>query len=91
MCDCKKTEGFSEKLREANALTQSTGELYVVFVLKPLKAVFVCKEADLNDEMGICCYFTPDGTEVLYTPKSNNISVVDAEIVTPTAKQPSKK
>ena len=66
-CNCKKTQGFLDKLRIAQAKTKETGDTYVVFIMEAVKQMFVCKEDDLTDDMGICCYFLPDGTEVAYT------------------------
>ena len=66
MCDCKKIEGFSQSLSKANFLTAQTGETYVVYVHKAVNLTFVRKESDLSDDLGICCYFLPDGTEVEY-------------------------
>lgn len=66
MCDCKKIEGFQQSLSKANFLTAQTGEIYVVYFHKAVNLTFVRKESDLNDDLGICCYFLPDGTEVEY-------------------------
>lgn len=79
MCNCKKTNGFKEKINEATILQNQTNEVHAVFVLNGV--VFCCKESELSDELGICCYFLIDGTEVVYTKKSiNEIEVIDAEI-----------
>jgi hypothetical protein len=64
-CNCKNTEGFKQKLKEAKNKTDQTGEVHVVFVLN--KVIFVCKETDLSDDLGIYCYFLADGTEKPYT------------------------
>jgi hypothetical protein len=72
MCNCKNTNGFNQKLAEAKALTAETGQTHVVYAKEVPgqgKFVFMRKESDLNDALGICCYFLPDGTEVVYTPK----------------------
>lgn len=63
-CNCRNTEGFKQKLKEAQNLTAQTGEVHVVFVLN--KVIFVCKETDLSDNLGIYCYFLADGTELPY-------------------------
>src|ERR1700712_4178385 len=65
-CACEKTQGFKQKLSLAKEKTQSTGKIHVIFVMKAVGQVFVCKESELTDELGICCYFLPDGTEVEY-------------------------
>ncbi len=70
-CNCKETNGFKEKLVEAKRLTAETGEVHVVYVLDVPnngKHVFLRKESNLNDDLGICCYFLTDGTEVEYVP-----------------------
>jgi len=64
-CNCKNTEGFKQKLKEAQNKTTQTGEVHVVFVLN--KVIFVCKETDLSDDLGIYCYFLADGKEKPYT------------------------
>lgn len=69
MCNCKDTNGFKQKLAEAKKLTDETGEVHVVYVHKATQTVFMRKETSLNDELKICCYFLPDGTEVEYTPE----------------------
>ena len=70
MCDCNKTLGFKEKLAEAKALTAETRQNHVVYVHKATASVFMRKESDLTDALGICCYYLPDGTEVVYVPKA---------------------
>lgn len=75
-CGCENTQGFKQKLSLAKERTNTTGEIHVVFVMKAVGQVFVCKETDLTDEMGICCYFLPDGTEVHYKVKKE-LSEVD--------------
>jgi hypothetical protein len=75
-CNCKETNGFKEKLAEAKRLTTETGETHVIYVLNVPnngKHVFLRKESDLNDSLGICCYFLPGGTEVEYTPRNVEI------------------
>lgn len=70
MCDCKKTDGFKQKLAEAKKLTEETGETHVVYTKEVPgqgKHIFLRKETDLNDELGVCCYYLSDGTEVEYT------------------------
>lgn len=72
MCNCKNTDGFKLKLAEAKALTVETGQIHVVYALEIPgngKHVFMRKESELNNSLGICCYFLPDGTEVIYVPK----------------------
>jgi hypothetical protein len=71
-CNCKETNGFKEKLAEAKRLTAETGELHVIYALdvpRQGKHVFLRKESQLNNNLGICCYFLPDGTEVEYIPR----------------------
>lgn len=91
-CNCQKTPGFKEQLRIAKTMTERTGETYVVYVHKATKSVFMRTESSLTDELGICCYFLPDGTEVLYTPKATEtiqaeeVEVVQPEVVTKTKK-----
>lgn len=92
MCDCKKTDGFKQKLVEAKTLTEQTGETHVVYskeVPGQGKFAFMRKQSELSDALGICCYYLPDGTEVEFTtvetkkPKANkpkkgkNIEVVE--------------
>lgn len=89
MCTCIKTDGFQNKLKLAKLRTNATGVTHVVFVLKALKQVFVCKEEDLTDDLGICCYYLYDGTEIPYVKKEvaeaviepNEIDVIDETIV----------
>jgi UDP-N-acetyl-D-mannosaminuronic acid transferase (WecB/TagA/CpsF family) len=72
MCNCKNTDGFKLKLAEAKALTVETGQTHVVYALEIPgngKHVFMRKESELNNSLGICCYFLPDGIEVVYTPR----------------------
>jgi hypothetical protein len=71
MCKCKDTQGFNDKLKVAQLIEKETGETQVVFVLNEI--VFVCRLNDLHDELGICCYFLSDGTEVIYQPKALQI------------------
>ena len=92
MCNCKETNGFKEKLAEAQRLTAETGEVHVVFAKQVVghgKFSFMRKETDLTDELGICCYYLPDGTEKEFTP-TNSIEVVDAEVVVSKPKKQSK-
>ena len=70
MCNCKETTGFKQQQAEAKRLTELTGGQHVVYHMKAVGLNFVGKETDLNDELGICCYYLPDGTEKLYTPSS---------------------
>ena len=79
MCDCRKKEGFKQKLNEAKKLTEETGVQHVVFYMETVNKLFVGAENAINDDYGICCYFMPDGTEIQYVPNGNNIDVVDAE------------
>lgn len=82
MCNCKNKTGFKEKLEEIIKLNKETGLVHVVFTVSEL--VFCCKESDLKDEFGMCCYFLADGTEVEYQKKSiNKIIIKDAKIETP--------
>lgn len=74
-CNCRKTQGFNDKLKIAQTETRRTGDTYVVFVMEAVKQIFVCKEDDLTDDMGIYCYFLPDGTEVAYTQASTLIVI----------------
>jgi len=69
MCNCTQTEGFQQSLSKAKSLTDKTGETHVVYVHKAVGRSFVRKESELNDELNICCYFLPNGKEVVYTPK----------------------
>ncbi len=69
MCNCKETNGFAERLAEAKRLTEETKEVHVVYVHKKVNLPFMRKEKDLTDALGICCYFLPDGTEIIYTKK----------------------
>ena len=69
-CTCENTIGFKEKLAEAKKLTEETGQTHVVYVHKAVGQVFMRKEKDLHNNLGICCYFLPDGTEVIYVPKT---------------------
>ncbi|WDF45251.1 hypothetical protein PQ459_10105 [Chryseobacterium sp. KACC 21268] len=75
MCNCKNKVGFKQKLKEAEKLTKETGDLHVVYVHKATDTIFVRKETDLNDDLKICCYFTPDGKEVLYVQKTDKEKV----------------
>ena len=72
MCKCQETAGFKQQMSTAKRKETETGEAHAVFVLtNPItqeKHVFECKESDLNDAMGICCYFTTDEVEHVYTP-----------------------
>jgi hypothetical protein len=85
MCNCKNTTGFQQKITEANQKNISTGLIYVVFVIKNTSQgdlVFMAKESDLNDELGICCYFLANGKEVDYVKKNiNQIPVNNAQIL----------
>jgi hypothetical protein len=99
-CNCKKTQGFNDKLRLAQAETKRTGETHVVFIMEAVKQIFVCKEDDLTDDMGVCCYFLPDGTEVAYTTDkvTEIIEEIKArkraktiEVIDPIIEQPTKK
>lgn len=82
MCNCKNTNGFKEKIKEATQLQNQTNEIHVVFVLNGI--VFCCKESELSDELGICCYFLIDESEINYIKKSiNEIEVIDAKIIFP--------
>lgn len=65
-CNCKNADGFRQKLGEAKKNTKRDGVTWVVFVVNEI--VFICKETELKDDFGMCCYFTPDGNEVEYTP-----------------------
>ena len=99
-CNCRKTQGFNDKLKIAQAKTKQTGDVHVVFIMEAVKQIFVCKEDDLKDNMGVCCYFLPDGTEVAYTQestkeiiakikskrKAKTIDVIEPIIETPTEK-----
>lgn len=99
-CNCRKTQGFNDKLKIAQQETKRTGEVYVVFIMEAVKQIFVCKEDDLTDDMGVYCYFLPDGTEVAYTSAktaeiiaiikdkktAKAIEVVEPIIETPTEK-----
>jgi len=99
-CNCRKTQGFNDKLKIAQAETKRTGQTHVVFIMEAVKQIFVCKEDDLTDDMGVYCYFLPDGTEVAYTQastqaiiakiqskkKAKNIEVIEPIIETPTKK-----
>lgn len=99
-CNCRKTQGFNDKLKIAQAETKRTGQIHVVFILEAVKGIFVCKEDDLQDDFGIYCYFLPDGTEVAYTQASTKeiiakiqskkraktIDVIEPIIETPTEK-----
>ncbi len=92
MCNCINTNGFKEKLHEATLLTVETGETHVVYAKEVPdhgKHVFLTKESLLTDDLGICCYYLPDGTEKEYTP-TNSIEVVDAEVVVSKPKKQSK-
>ncbi len=89
MCNCKTTPGFNEKLREAAGKTKTTGEIHVVYVYKKSGTIFIRKESELNDEMGICCYFLSDGTEVIYQKK--NPETIPEENQKADAKPRSKK
>ena len=81
MCNCKNKTGFKEKLEEIIKLNKETGLVHVVFTVGEF--VFCCKESDLKDEFGMCCYFLANGDEVEYQKKSiNNIIVKDAKIET---------
>jgi hypothetical protein len=80
MCNCAKTPGFKEKLALAKKQTEKTGETHVVYVHKASNTVFMRKQSDLNDSLGICCYFLPDGTEVEY--KSTPEESKEAEALT---------
>ena len=88
MCNCTKADGFKAKLSEAQKLTNETGETHVVYVHKAVNMAFVRKETDLNDELGICCYYTPDGKEVEYvskaSKKANKKTQKEAETATET-------
>lgn len=79
MCNCKNKVGFNEALRKAKSLTKTTDEQHVVFYMPLVKEFFVTKESELNDELGICCYFNTDGTEVEYTPKGENQIAEDSK------------
>ncbi len=68
-CNCEKANGFQEKLGLAKRETKKTGETHVVYVHKATNTVFMRKESDLNNDLKICCYFLPDGTEVEWTDK----------------------
>lgn len=86
MCNCKETSGFKEKLAEAQRLTAETGETHVVYAKQVVghgKFSFMRKETDLTDELGICCYYLPDGTEKPYTaqPIINEMDVVSEDVV----------
>lgn len=72
MCNCKDTNGFKQKLAQARNLTAETGETHVVYALEVPghgKHVFLTKESLLTDELGICCYYLPNGKEIEYTPE----------------------
>ncbi|WP_027381872.1 hypothetical protein [Epilithonimonas caeni] len=87
MCDCKNKVGFKDKLREAGKKTKDTGILHVVYVHKATDSIFIRKESDLNDELNICCYFTPDGKEVLYVKKTvENSETIKDDKTTPKKK-----
>ena len=93
MCNCKNTEGFAEKLHQANLLTEETGETHVVYTINVPnhgKHAFLRKETALTDGLGICCYTLPDGTEKEYKP-TNEIIVTDATTVSKPKSKVSKK
>lgn len=89
-CNCRNTEGFNSKLSLAKKETEKTGEVHVVYVHKASNTVFMRKESQLTDALGICCYFLPDGTEVEYkkseiidtTDEVKDISVDETETLT---------
>lgn len=91
MCDCKNKVGFKEKMREAQQKTKDTGDIHVVYVHKATDSVFVRKETDLNDDLGICCYYTPDGKEVIYVKKAVELTQenIQDEVISKT--KPTKK
>lgn len=93
MCNCQTIEGFQQSLSKAESLTKSTGETHVVYVHKAVGMSFVRKESELNNELAICCYFLPNGKEVIYTPKvaekTSNIDNSNVEISVETI-QPKK-
>lgn len=97
MCNCQDTEGFDQSLSKAKFLTESTGEVHVAYVHKAVNQSFVRKESDLSDELGICCYFLADGTEVKYKRKSKSMErvpankVIDSSEVAPEAKPSGSK
>jgi len=66
-CKCEDANGFKEKLALAKKQTRTTEETHVVYVHKAVNQAFMRKETELNDELGICCYFLPDGTEIEWT------------------------
>lgn len=73
MCNCKKTTTFIENLNIAKNKTAETGEQYVVFIMEVVEAIFVAKESQLDDYLGITCYYMPDGTEKKYKSKTTKI------------------
>lgn len=75
MCKCKDTQGFNDKLKVAQLIEKETGETQVVFVLNEI--VFVCGLNELSDDLGVCCYFLSDGTEVIYKPSTPAIKAQD--------------
>ena len=92
MCNCKYTNGFKQKLAEAKQLTEETGRTHVVYALNVPnngKHVFMRKLSDLNDSLGICCYYLPNGEEVEYTTPEVKSKfkkakkVVEIEVVEP--------
>jgi hypothetical protein len=84
MCKCKDTQGFNDKLKLAQLFEKETGKTQVVFVLNEI--VFVCGLNDLHDELGICCYFLSDGTEVIYRPSTQVVEAKNTKSKIKTAK-----
>jgi hypothetical protein len=68
-CKCEDANGFQEKMSLAKKQTRLTGEIHVVYVHKAVNQTFMRKETELNNDLGICCYFLPDGTEVEWSDK----------------------
>lgn len=75
MCNCKNKSGFKEKILEITRINQKTGIVHVVFTIGD--NVYSCKESDLKDEFGICCYFLANGQEVIYIKKSTNEIIIN--------------
>lgn len=86
MCNCENVEGFKQSLSKAKSLTEETGETHVVYVHHAVEHSFVRKESDLSDDLGICCYFLPNGKEVQYNPKETV-----SKVAQPVEKKPIKK
>ena len=49
---------------------KETGEMHVVYVHKATDTAFMRKEINLTNDLGICCYFLSDGTEIEWTDKT---------------------